>query len=279
MTYLNLDTAFQPFGKGIDFEHFTFHGGEPHIRILEKHLGGEEVTIATRIRSFNDLGLLLLAKDALARLQVEKVHLILPCFPAARQDRVMQKGEPLSVKVYAQLINTANFASVTILDPHSEVTSALLNNVRVISNHQFVQQCLLQCADYQLVAPDVGALKKAYQLAKFLGGKEVLVCNKKRDTSTGKLSGFTVYADDLQGKTCVLVDDICDGGGTFIGLAKELKKKGAGHLILIVTHGIFSKGFEELAAHFQHIYTTNSFADVAHSLVTQIPLDERLLFA
>jgi len=277
MKYLNLDSQFQSFGKSIEFEAFTFNGGEPHLKIKTALSSTEEVTITARIRAFNDLGFILLASDAVRRMGVQKIHLLLPYFPAARQDRVMVTGEPLTVKIYANLINQCQFETVTIVDPHSEVTAAVLDNVQVIDNHRFVEKCLEQITDYQLISPDGGALKKVYKLSQFLGGKPVVECSKRRDVNTGNLTGFTVYADDLEGKNCVIVDDICDGGGTFLGLATELKKKNAGDLILIITHGIFSKGLEKLSEHFSKIYATDSFSTIDSKFLTQIPLTNGLL--
>ena len=100
----------------------------------------------------------------------------------------------------------------------------------------------------------------------------MIECSKSRDVKTGKLKGFKVYADDLQGKDCLIVDDICDGGGTFMGLAEELKNKNAGNLYLAVSHGIFSKGFDHLAEHFTKIFTTDSFQNINNENVTQINL-------
>ncbi len=272
MKFLNLDNQFEPFGKSIEFEHFTFTGGEPHIKIKAPVTTNDKVTITTRIRQFNDVGLVLLAADALRRMGVEKLHLLLPYFPAARQDRVAVTGEALSVKVYADVLNSAGFDSITILDPHSEVTPALLENVRVANNHQFVAQCLEGITDYALISPDGGALKKAYRLAQFLGTQQVVECSKHRDVKTGNLSGFAAYTDDLQGKTCVIVDDICDGGGTFLGLADELKRKNAGDIYLIVTHGIFSNGFDKLGQTFKKIYSTNSFSTIQNEALIQVPI-------
>ena len=275
MKYLNLDTSFSPFGKSIAFEAFTFNGGEPHIKIVEELNSKEEIMITTRIQSFNDVGFLLLANDALRRMGIRKINLFLPYFPAARQDRVMVAGEPLSVKVYADLINAANFYEVIIVDPHSEVTSAVLNNVVTISNHEFVTHCLEGLEDFILISPDGGALKKIYKLSAFMDGVPVVECSKKRDVKTGKLSGFAVYSNDLKGAICVIVDDICDGGGTFLGLATELKAKNAGELILIVTHGILSKGLETLSSVFDKIYSTNSFSNIENtSTFQQINLKE-----
>ena len=277
MKYLHLDSSFQPFQNSIAFEMFTFNGGEPHIRILEDLAAVNALTVTTRIKSFEDFGFLLLANDALQNMGISEIHLILPYFPGARQDRVAVKGEALTVKVFSQMVNTCGFASVTILDPHSDVTCALLERVRVMTNESFVKSCLKGLEDYYLVSPDVGAVKKIVHLSKSLPCKDIIICNKKRDLKTGKLSGFEVFKDDLRGKCCVLVDDICDGGGTFIGLAKELKRKGAGDLILIVTHGIFSRGSSELREYFSKIYCTDAFSNIELEGITQMRLEDEVL--
>ena len=262
MKYLNLDSQFEPFEKSIAFTAFVFNGGEPHIKIEEEVSEINEITITTRIKSFNDMGLLLIAVDALRRMHVKTINLFSPYFPAARQDRVMVGGESLTVKVYANLINALNLNKVTIFDPHSEVTPALIENVEVLNNNVFVKHATKDLEDFYLVAPDGGALKKIYNTAQYLGGVPVVECGKTRDVSTGKLSGFKVYEEDLKGKTCVVTDDICDGGGTFLGLATELKKHNAGKLILVVSHGIFSKGSDELAKVYDTIICTDSFSTI-----------------
>ena len=246
---LNLDKNFSPFGneKLINFQSFTFSGGEPHIKIQSDFDTNEAVTITHRLNSFNDLGLLCVTVDALRRMDVKIINLFIPYFPAARQDRVMIPGEPLSVKVYADILNAMNLNRVTVFDAHSEVTPALINNCEVIPNHKFIAEVLKTIgSNVKLISPDGGALKKIYKVSEFLGGIEVIECSKSRDIKTGKLSGFKVYNDDLQRMNCLIVDDICDGGGTFIGLAEELKKKNAGKLFLAVSHGIFNKGFDDL---------------------------------
>ncbi len=277
MKYLNLDPLFEPFNKSILYESFTFNGGEPHFRILEALNEKDEITICTRIKSFNDLGLLLIANDALRRMPVKSVYLFLPYFPAARQDRVMNSGEALSVKVYAEIINQAGFDQVSIVDPHSDVTPALLNNVSVISNDKLVIKSIEGLSDYVLIAPDGGAIKKVYKLSKMLGGILVVECSKRRDTLTGQIEGFLVHHENLDNRTCVVVDDICDGGSTFLGLAKELQKKNAGDLILIVTHGIFSKGFQSLEKYYKSIYCTDAFSTIEHPALNQIKLKNILL--
>ena len=276
---LNLNKHFKPYGtkNEIEYDYFTFSGGEPHIKIITQFSDIEKVTITHRIQSFNDVGLLLLAVNALKNMGVKTLDLLLPYFPAARQDRLMVSGEALSVKVYADIINSQNFNTVTVFDPHSEVTPALLNNCKVIDNFSFIEKVTNQLDNnLVLISPDGGALKKIYKVAAYLQNYEVIECSKSRDVKTGKLSGFKVYADDLQQQDCLIVDDICDGGGTFLGLAKELKAKNAGKLYLAISHGIFSKGFESLAKDFQKIFTTDSFKTIENKAVVQINLEELL---
>lgn len=276
---LNLDPGFTPLGEKNSITHksFLFAGGEPHIKITDGFNTAEPVTITQRINSFNDLGLICITVDALKRMGVKEINLFIPYFPAARQDRVMVPGEPLSVKVYADIINAMALASVTVFDPHSEVTPALLNNCVTVSNHQFIQEVIAKIGtEVKLISPDGGALKKIYKVSEFLGGAEVVECSKSRDVKTGKLSGFKVYSDDLAGADCLIVDDICDGGGTFIGLAEALKAKNAGKLYLAISHGIFSKGFDELGKYFEQIFTTDSIKEVEHAGVTQVKLADIL---
>ena len=177
---LALDPTFDPLpsiGK-LSFESFIFSGGEPHIKITPPQQRPASVTITHRIRSFNDLGLLCLAVDALRRMGIQQLNLILPYFPAARQDRVMIPGEPLSVKVYAQIINNLKLSSVTVFDAHSEVTAAVLNHVHAVTNHRYIEQVIASIpGDVTLLSPDGGALKKIYKLSQHLGGIEVIECS------------------------------------------------------------------------------------------------------
>ena len=272
-TILNLDRRFRPLnGEEINYEAFTFAGGELHIKIDASDLA-DSITITHRLNAFGDIGLLYLAADALRRMGVKRLDLFVPYFPAARQDRLMVEGESLSVKVYADLINQLHFETVTILDPHSDVTAAVLDRCVVVSNHSFIHQVVQIIGnDSLLISPDGGALKKIYKVSETLNGMDVVECSKSRDVKTGRLSGFKVYADDLEGRDCLIVDDICDGGGTFIGLAKELKAKNAGALYLAVSHGIFSKGTEPLTDVFDHIFTTDSVKDIQTDKITTLSL-------
>lgn len=273
MKTLHLNPLFKPSNNPeVAFESKTFSGGEPHFRLLAS-VKQETVLVTHRINSFNDFGLLLMAIDALKRAEVYKIKVFIPYFPAARQDRVMVDGEALSVKVYADILNALQLDEVFIFDPHSDVTPALLQNCTVLPNFELVENALQQIPEKNvvLISPDGGALKKIYKVSEFLGGLEVVECSKKRDVKTQALSGFMVYDENLLGKTGIIVDDICDGGRTFMGLAQALKAKGMEKIYLVVSHGIFSYGIAELQQHFAGIFASNSFQNQPKG-VTEIRL-------
>ena len=260
MKFLNLSNALH-FEPAIAFKAFVFSGGEPHIKISDR-VAGEQICITVQARTTQDILMTLLAHDALIQMGASSVDLFIPYFPAARQDRLMVAGEPLSVRVYADLINAAAFRKVTVFDPHSEVAPALLRHCVPVNNHAFVQsiqEILGHNPHLVFVAPDAGSAKKIHHLSSALQWFNVVQCDKTRDIKTGLLSAPKVFSDDLQGADCLIIDDICDGGGTFIQLAEALKAKNAGRLYLAVSHGIFSKGIDVLQPHFERIFTTNSF--------------------
>lgn len=268
--YLNLDPGFHPYNEyNVNFKTFNFPSGcEPHIKILDSNdfLEVRNATITHRIRSMDDLMLILQATDALRRTKkVDKIDLFIPYLPFARQDRVMVPGEPLSIKIIADIINSQNYNKVTFFDVHSEVSLALINNSVSIPNYKFVMNSLLSAgSSYRIVCPDTGASKKINDLCKYLKyTDEIIMCNKVRDITTGEIKRVDVFSEEtLQPEDLYIVDDICDGGGTFILTAEKLKQKWSWVKVnLIVSHGIFSKG--TTLPGIDKIYCTNSFKDLA----------------
>lgn len=277
---LNLDGMFIPIKlPEIKYNLFNFAGGEWHIKLNNRidYSMIEEVIITHRLKNMDDLMQVFIVKNALECKGVKEISLFIPYLPYARQDRNEIDGEAFTLKVFADLINSQNFNSVTILDPHSYVGPALINNTKIVKNHVFIEMMLKDLNvknKLHLISPDAGANKKTNELYskyhKYF--KSLIKCDKTRNIKTGELSGFEVFTDDLNGEPCLIVDDICDGGGTFIGLANELKDKNAGDIYLFVSHGIFSKGFNELKKYFKGIYTTNSVKDIDSDFVTQYKL-------
>ena len=221
---------------------------------------------------------LLLTIDAIRRVDSDvKINLTIPYFPYARQDRVCNEGEALSVKVMADLINSTHCNKVTIFDPHSDVTPALLNNCHsisladIISNSELAQFIVQN--NLVIVSPDAGAEKKVRSVAKLLSSKdykqEILYASKVRDTQTGNITSTEIHAD-VRNKDLIILDDICDGGKTFIELSQLLQSKGSGKVYLYVTHGIFSKGLDVLKEYFTQVYCY-------HTMLKEEEIDTKFL--
>lgn len=236
----------------VPVDHFTFKGGEEQVKIDLKHApkgGIGFVDITARIKNSTDVMALAMLVDACSRLEGLHNHaeftLHLPYIPYARQDRVMNPGEALSIKVFANIVNSLGFDKVIVDDPHSDVSAALLNNVKIRGQDVLISEHheIVAGADARyvtIVAPDAGARKKAQKVADRLR-LPLVEAGKVRDLKTNEITGTAVFGD-VDGRECVIVDDICDGGRTFIALAQALKEKGAKRVILYVTHGIFSFG-------------------------------------
>lgn len=237
---------------------FNFSGGEVYVKVENNE---DFVKIVANLQSSDDIMQLLMITDAIRRDDnLAKIAVIIPYLPYARQDKITEKGESLSLKVFCDLINTQNYDHIAVLDAHSDTAKALLNNAEFIEQDELLIDVFDEFSlgfDY-LVSPDFGASKKIYKSSSLLD-IPVIQANKARN-SKGEIIKTEVYCDDLMNKSVLIVDDICDGGRTFIELAKVLKDKGAKFISLYVTHGIFSKGLDCLfEAGIDKIYTTNSF--------------------
>lgn len=260
MKTLNLYEA----NGSVEFKKFA--GGECHLKLLEQYSSDDKIRINTRLNSSDDVMTLCLAVDALRNMSVNYIEVFIPYVPYARQDRVMVPGEPLSIKVFAGIINSLNLNKVIVFDAHSEVSPALLNNCTNITNHDMVKHFLkvFKLPDFVLVSPDLGAYKKIDKLASKLEYKgQIATGIKIRDLATGQIIKSDVITDDLKGKACVVVDDICDGGRTFIELANALNAKNAGDLFFIASHGVFSHNAVDRLkeAGYKNVGSSNSIAN------------------
>jgi ribose-phosphate pyrophosphokinase len=246
----------------IEVEFLTFPGGEEHVKLdphaLKDH---EHLVIDVRISDASGMLRVLMLNDAIARNSSAFVTLFIPYLPGARQDR----GAPLSAKVYADLINSCDFDEVITVDPHSDVMPALINKLTIIpAEDVFVRPTHVNRAHVTLVVPDQGAGKRVEAVAMKFGYDRLAYARKHRDMQTGKLSHFSI--EPIYTPHAIVVDDICDGGGTFLGLADEIVKTNLKTmnpipiLDLWVTHGIFSGTAPmNLEGHFRSITCTDSF--------------------
>lgn len=259
-------------------EAFTFPAGEAHIK-EGKSVGEVEYQLADlRGADSHELFQLAMWNDACKR-RYEKTVLLLPYLPGARADR----GTPNGARVYAEFIGGLHIDQIITVDPHSPFMPNALNwgpgYLTIFPVTRIIGRELGDKGDYYshpyvgVIAPDKGAVDRAQAAAKKLG-VPLFKAEKTRDFESGKLNGFTCEALPETGKL-LIVDDICDGGGTFIGLA-EATGLDRERLDLWVTHGVFSQGLNTLRSYFGHIFTTDAYPQTYETLhnenVTVIPV-------
>jgi len=161
----------------------------------------------------------------------------LPYLPYARQDKEISNKSTFALHTFAELLNTLQFKRVIVKDPHNiEISKHLINNL------EYTMPDLVGLLVYlgaQPVYPDKGAAKR------YGADSKSITCDKIREPLTGKIEGLTITGT-VEPRHYLIIDDICDGGRTFIEVAKKLYEAGASEVSLYITHGIFSKGLEPL---------------------------------
>ena len=246
-------------GKEVEVLFWKFPAGELGVKIKEE-ISENQVEIECKYQSSDDLIYLLLLVDAIREQNKNvDIHLVIPYFPYARQDRVCASGESFSLRVIASMVASCNFDTVTVHDAHSSVLAAFFKAGVFINveQHLLLRKFLIGKKDFALVSPDAGATKKIYALAKEFG-VPVVEAKKVRSVEDGKIVATSIDNSTLnEYNELVVVDDICDGGMTFIELAKVIREGFSGKLTLVVTHGIFSRGFSELSKYFNEIIYSN----------------------
>lgn len=243
-------------------EQSVFPGGEVYVR-SSVFPPSARVTICSRVEGGDDLMRVIMLTDALRRNGNERIGLILPYMPYARQDRVCRIGEALSARVMADLLNAQNYDIVQSYDVHSDVIGGMINRFRPLGFSAHVHSAMEYHPDHAILIPDAGAARRVngfvdnvrdsayhpvFQALKFRKDCEVSV--QVPDIPKGHPG-------------VIIIDDICDGGRTFIELAAALRTKRPDiDVVLCVTHGIFSGGLKKLHdGGISRIYTTNTFSD------------------
>lgn len=201
---------------------------------------------------------------------LEHIDLWMPYIPNARMDRVKNEEDVFTLKYFAEILNSLNFDSVTVLDPHSSVSEALINNLDVYSPFAYISKALDDIPTETcplLFYPDEGSMKRYSGMfcMPYVYGI------KNRDWQTGKIIGLDVITNgnDIAGKDILIIDDICSYGGTFLHSARKLKELGANDIYLYVSHCENSILNGELikSGLIKKIYTTDSIFTKEHELI------------
>lgn len=175
--------------------------------------------------------------------------------PYGRQDKEVTNETTFALRTFAKILNSLHFNEVKIVDPHSDKALLLIKNSMAIYPKATVEKAVRDTESEIICYPDTGArikYSKVYDWAYMYG-------EKVRDPLTGYITKYELIREmglDIRHKNIMIIDDLCDGGATFILLAKELYAAGAKDVNLFVSHGIFSKGVGVLVdAGIKSIYT------------------------
>lgn len=241
---------------------FCFSGGEIQVKLPEL-IASERVNLTWKPSKPEHIPLLLMTVNALQEGGIKDIDLDVLYLPYARQDRVCAKGEAHSLKVICKLLDNLDVSCIRLWDVHNyDATDELLpqNFVRHWEAYDiFARYNILNSFDLSnlvLCAPDKGAYDRVNKMVARLDLQTPVYLEKDRNSKDGRITSmyYSPHNRSLNGYDVMIVDDICDGGATFLMAADVLKAQGAEELYLYVTHGIFSKGLDELSEHFAHIY-------------------------
>lgn len=217
--------------------------------------------ITERINNYEDLFFIKSLKDVCDYNGIENVELFIPCLFQQQHDRRFKPNESFEGKLVADFINSCNFKKVTVFHPHSDVIIGQINKCHIIDNSEYIKWVLEQIDNKEnliLMSSDAGGFKPLIKLAEIIEWKgDTYSASKSRDPKSHKLTQL-IDRSDFNGHDLLIVDDLCVGGGTFIGLAKLLRERNCGKLYLAVSHITIEKPNPELWDCFDKVFTTNS---------------------
>ncbi len=232
---------------------------------IHENVRGEDVFIiqSTSSPANDNLMELLVCIDALRRASARRITAVLPYFGYARQDRKPGPRTPISAKLVANLITTAGADRVLTLDLHAGQIQGFFDipTDNLFAGPVFTREIAANYGDENLVmvSPDVGGVVRTRALAKRLSA-DLAIIDKRRERAG--MSEVMNIIGDVEGRTCVLVDDIVDSAGTLCNAADALKDQGAKMVFAYVTHGVLSGGAvaRVTASALEHLSVTDSIA-------------------
>ena len=223
----------------------NFANGEIFVRYEESVRGSDAFVIQSCPAPLNEWVMeALIMIDALKRGSAKRISVILPFYPYARQDKKARGREPISARLIADLMKTAGADRIISVDLHTDQIQGFFDGP---VDHMHAQG---QLSDYVrgkygidnlvVVSPDSGRVRVAEKWSDALGGAPVAFIHKTRDPMVANQIVAHRVVGEVEGRTCVVIDDMIDTGGTIVGAVSKLKEAGAGDVIIATTHAVFS---------------------------------------
>ncbi|WP_062077972.1 ribose-phosphate diphosphokinase [Demequina globuliformis] len=223
---------------------YTFANGELYVRFGESVRGADAFVLQSHAAPINESIMeQLIMVDALKRASAKRVTVIMPCYGYARQDKKHKGREPISARLMADLFKTAGADRIMSVDLHTSQIQGFFDGP---VDHLWAMPLLAQYVrtrvapdNLTIVSPDAGRVRLADQWSDFLGAPLAII-HKRRDPSVPNQVKVHELVGEVEGRTCVLVDDMIDTGGTIVQAAEALFENGAKDVIVTSTHGLLS---------------------------------------
>jgi ribose-phosphate pyrophosphokinase len=223
----------------------TFANGEIFVRFDESVRGCDAFVIQSHGAPLNDAIMeQLIMVDALKRASAKRITVIFPFYGYARQDKKHLGREPISARLIADLFLTAGADRLMAVDLHTDQIQGFFDGP---VDHLFARPVLTRhvidnygTKPLTMVSPDAGRIKVAEGWTKVLGGVPLAFIHKTRDPDRPNESEAKRVVGDVEGRTCVLVDDLIDTGGTIVQAAEAVMAAGASEVVIAATHAVFS---------------------------------------
>ena len=264
-----------------DIEISRFADGEVYVEIND-NIRGEEVFIIQSTLGDSNIMELLVIIDACKRASVKEITVVIPYFGYARQDRKPRSRTPISAKLMADMLQVAGANRIVTVDLHAGQIQGFFNipvddlTARPVFLRDIKES---RISDMCIVSPDVGGAVRTRHFAKYLDSPIAIIDKRREEANKSEVLNIVGNVD---GKNCIIVDDIADTCGTLINCANALLEKGAASVRAYITHGVLSKDAESkvINSTIEELVVSNTIQkscdDVSHTKVRQISLNELL---
>ena len=224
---------------------YDFANGETYVRFGESVRGTDAFLIQSHPAPINQWIMeQLLMIDSLKRASARSITVVSPFYPYARQDKKHRGREPISARLISDLYKTAGADRLMSVDLHTAQIQGFFDGpvdhlmaIPLLADHV---RSVVDVENVTVVSPDTGRVRVAEQWTELLGGCPLAFVHKTRDITVPNQAVSKEVVGQIEGRTCVLIDDMIDTGGTISGAVQVLRERGAKDVIIAATHAVFS---------------------------------------
>ena len=260
-----------------------FANGETYVNICEDMRNKDVYIMPTVGKAVNDnLMETFLKADAAKRMGANRIVAVLPNFPYGRQERKTELGEPISARLNLALLHASGVDEVITTDLHAAALQGFARQMKLTDLNSLDEMTsyfkgkFADTSSLVVVSPDLGGVKRADKFAKALGCEKAIIYKNRAAHNVAIAESLL---GDVEGKDCIIYDDIIDTAGTITQAAQMLKNNGANKIYIAASHGLFNgPALDRLqAAPIEEVVVTNSEARPAVDMVKQVDIAPKIV--